>query len=145
MFLLKILIALMSLPLACKELEPSAKTPLKARVVIDLRATSQAITGQPGTGEFEVSSNEKISVQCTNCGAQLDLKFLSDGDGTVQKAAFQFPFVDKTYICKLNFRVSFENNESPESIDYGLYICPIGSNGVRNCDLDAAIETCSIN
>jgi hypothetical protein len=144
-FLLKIIIAIISFSGACKELEPGVKAPLKARVTIDLRAASQAVAGQPGTGEFEVSSNEKINVQCTNCGAQLDLNFLPDGEGNVQKASFQFPFVDKTYICKLNFRVSFEDNKSPESIDYGLYICPIGSNGERACNIDSAIETCSIN
>lgn len=128
----------------CKQFSDE-KSSLNARVTIDLRATKTADLGQPGAGEFLISSNKAIKAQCTNCGSQLSLSFQSEDEGFTQKAVFQFPYVEKTYLCKLNFRVTFDDDSKEEQIAYGLYLCPIAINGDRQCDLENAMETCRLN
>jgi hypothetical protein len=129
---------------SCKDTAETSS--IKARVNIDLRAVNDARMGMSGAGEFTVSSSESISVKCTNCGAQLDLKFSpSDDSEKIQKSVFQFPYVEKTHLCKLNFQVKFKSGKNPESIDYGLYLCPQGKGNSPECDFDNVFETCRLN
>lgn len=143
----KCLIAVLGVTLllwACKEKGDDPE--LKAPVTIKVEASSNAKSGGSGIGKFTVTSNKEIAVNCSNCGPGLDLNFKSGNDaGSIQTADFKFPYVEKTYLCKLNLEVLFADSESREVVPYGLYLCPVGNAGERNCDLNNAMETCRLN
>ena len=86
---------------ACKN-QPN-QSEVRSMVIVNLKAVKNAEMGGAGAGQFKVSSSEAINVTCTNCGEELSLSFRSASeDGKLQAATFQFPYVEKTYLCKLN-------------------------------------------
>lgn len=133
------------LAFACEKSRKSDE--LTSRVSIDLVANNDASDLGNGTGEITVSSSEDIKVECTNCGPQFKLNFepSSEEDLKTHTSNFVFPYVEKTYLCRLSIKVTMLKDSKQKTIDYGLYLCPKDQSGNSVCDFESALETCRLN
>lgn len=128
--------------IGCKK---SEDLQLDARVDITVNAITDANDGSNGIGEFVFSSSESIDVLCNNCGdLRLDFNKKND-DSSEVTSEFRFPFVENTYLCRLNLQVRFASGKKPENIKYGLYLCPKDASGEALCDFEKVYETCRLN
>jgi hypothetical protein len=109
-----------------------------------LRTVKSATAQTTGDGEFYISGASEMTIACSNCG-RLNLAFARTGSGSgfSYLAKFSYPFVDRTYVCKANIKVSYTREQTSRDFVYGIYFCPEDpSTHSRSCNKAAAIEKC---
>ena len=87
-----------------------------------------------------------MAISCGNCGS-LNLSFIKAGPasqtGGTYVARFTYPFVDRTYVCKANLKVTYLKDKINKDFVYGMYFCPEDpSSKSRICDKSGALEKC---
>lgn len=113
--------------------------------VFSLRTLQAATATTAGQGEVLVAGISEMNLSCRNCG-NLNLTFSplsTNGSTRTYGAKFNYPFVDRTYLCKAQIDVTFANEQRARNFIYGIYFCPDDpTTGKRTCNKAAAVERC---
>ncbi|MEZ4743009.1 MAG: hypothetical protein R3B45_11265 [Bdellovibrionota bacterium] len=108
--------------------------------------THSATSSSQGEASLTINSMFEMQATCENCGT-LNLQFRDvppqQNMKYAQSSKFNYPFIDKTYVCKAQITLNFIKTKSVNKYVYGIYFCPHDpSTGQRICDKQNAISRC---
>lgn len=120
---------------------------LSKMVSINTKSLASATQGERGKGQFVLKSNHELQLRCNNCDSK-DVALSSfragdkEGNKFVYHADYDYNFVSKTEVCKLEIEATYMQSDEKKIKTYNVYLCPKKDMGDRCTKKDDAHETC---